>query len=195
MARLGKVARATNETSVDVVLELDGQGKAEVVTGVGFMDHMLTLFAVHGGFDLDVKASGDLDVDAHHTVEDVGICLGRALKGALGDYGGIQRYGSASVPMEESLARVDVDLCSRPFLVFNAGFPSAKVGDFDTELVEEFLRAFAVNCGMTLHVNLLYGRNGHHMIEAIFKALGRAVAQAVRPRGQQGALSSKGMLG
>ncbi len=194
MAREARVSRSTRETEVEVALGLDGGG-VEVSTGVGFMDHMLTLLAVHGGLGLEVRARGDLHVDAHHTVEDVGICLGRALKEALDGYGGIARYGSASVPMEESLARVDCDLCGRPYLVFNARFPVERVGGFDTELVEEFLRAVVVNGGVTLHVNLLYGRNGHHMIEAIFKALGRALAQAVRPTEEGAVLSSKGVLG
>ncbi len=195
MTREARISRSTKETEVAVVLGLDEGGPVEVATGVGFFDHMLTLFGVHGRFRLEVKARGDLEVDGHHTVEDVGICLGQALRAALDGYGGIARYGSASMPMEESLARVDCDLCGRPFLVFNARFPVQKVGEFDTELVEEFLRAVVVNSGITLHVNLLYGRNGHHMIEAIFKALGRALAQAVRPLEGGGVLSSKGVLG
>ncbi len=195
MTREARISRSTKETEVTVVLDLDEGGPVEVATGVGFFDHMLTLFGVHGRFRLEVKARGDLEVDGHHTVEDVGICLGQALREALDGYGGIARYGSASVPMEESLARVDCDLCGRPFLVFNARFPVQKVGEFDTELVEEFLRAVVVNSGITLHINLLYGRNGHHMIEAIFKALGKALAQAVRPLEGGGVLSSKGVLG
>ncbi len=196
MERRGKISRSTKETKVDVSLALDGRGEVEINTQVGFMDHMLTLFAVHGGFDLSVTARGDLHVDAHHTVEDVGICLGRALKEALGDFSGIERYGSSTVPMEESLARVDIDLCNRPYLVFNGELPVEKVGNFDTELVEEFFRAVVVNSGMTLHVNLYYGRNGHHMIEAVFKAFGRALNRAVRLRSDdRGALSSKGLLG
>jgi imidazoleglycerol-phosphate dehydratase len=195
MSRNSHVKRITKETDIDLRLELDGKGEALVQTGVGFLDHMLTLWTVHGFFDLMIKASGDLDVDAHHTVEDIGICLGTALGQALGDLQGIRRYGSASIPMEEALARADLDICRRPYLSFNVAMPTAKIGDFDTELIEEFMRAFAVNSGMTLHITVPYGKNSHHIAEAIFKALGRATDQATQidPR-VKGPLSSKGQL-
>lgn len=180
---------------MDLTLGIDGRGEASISTGVPFLDHMLTLWAVHGFFDLQIQARGDLEVDAHHTVEDVAICLGQALHKALGDLKGLRRYGQAMVPMEESLATVALDLCRRPHLVFDVQFPSAKTGNFDMELVEEFLRALAINSGMTLHVQVPYGNNSHHMAEAIFKALGRAVDQATRIDTRlEGPLSSKGQL-
>ncbi len=195
MSRHAKISRATKETDIDLSLTIEGHGKASVKTGVGFLDHMLTLWAVHGFFDLDLRAAGDLDVDAHHTVEDVGICLGKALNQALGDFSGIRRYGSASVPMEEALAHVDLDICRRPYLVYSVNFLTSKIGNFDTELVEEFLRAFAVNSGITLHVEVPYGKNSHHMAEAVFKALGKAIDQATRLDTRlKGPLSSKGEL-
>ncbi len=195
MDRCAGLKRVTRETEIEVDLKIDGEGRAEIDTGVGFLDHMLTLWAVHGMFDLRISAKGDLHVDAHHTVEDVGIVLGQAIREALEDFAGIMRYGSASVPMEESIAHVFLDLCKRPFLVFQVQFPSEKIGDFDTELVEEFLRAFAVNSGMTLHIQVPYGKNSHHMAEAVFKALGRAVDEATRPNPRiKGVLSSKGTL-
>ncbi len=195
MTRSAIIKRATKETNIELRLVLDGSGNSDINTGIPFFDHMLTLWSVHGFFDLCIKATGDLEVDGHHTVEDVGICLGLALKEALEDFSGIRRYGSASVPMEETLARVDLDLCKRPYLVFNALFPSSKVGNFDTELVEEFLRAVVINCGMTLHVNVPYGKNCHHISEAIFKAFGKATDRATQhdPR-IHGPLSSKGTL-
>ncbi len=195
MSRNAKIKRATKETDIDLSLEVDGQGKASIDTGVAFLDHMLTLWTVHGFFDLNLKAVGDLDVGAHHTVEDVGICLGKALAQALGDLSGINRYGSVSIPMEDSLARVDLDICNRPYLVYKVKFLTAKIGTFDTELVEEFLRALAVNSGMTLHVQVPYGKNSHHIAEAIFKALGRALDLATQfdPR-LKGPLSTKGRL-
>ncbi len=190
------VQRKTMETSVDLSVTIEGTGRANIDTGVGFLDHMLTLWTVHGFFDLSIKATGDLAVDDHHTVEDVAITLGTGLKKALGGLRGIRRYGQAAVPMEEALAMVYLDICSRPYLVFDVRFPSSKIGQFDTELVEEFLRALAVNCGMTLHVRVPYGKNSHHMAEAIFKALGRALDQATaeEPRLKSGVLSSKGSL-
>lgn len=195
MSRTANIRRTTRETDIDLRLDLDGKGRAAIQTGVGFLDHMLTLWTVHGFFDLTMKATGDLSVDAHHTVEDVGICLGMAVSEALGDLGRLRRYGNASVPMEETLARVDLDLCRRPYLVFKCEFPSPKVGDFDTELIEEFLRAFSVNSGMTLHIQVPYGKNSHHMAEAVFKALGRAMERAIRiDHRLEGALSSKGTL-
>lgn len=195
MSRNSHVKRITKETDIDLQLELDGKGEASVQTGVGFLDHMLTLWTVHGFFDLMITASGDLEVDAHHTVEDIGICLGTAVGQALGNLQGIRRYGSASIPMEETLAQADLDICRRPYLSFNAAFPTAKIGDFDTELIEEFMRAFAINSGMTLHIRVPYGKNSHHIAEAIFKALGRATDQATQidPR-VRGPLSSKGQL-
>ncbi len=193
--RKGTITRSTKETSVELSLNLDGSGKASIATGVGFMDHMLTLWTVHGFFDLDLMAKGDLEVDSHHTVEDVGICLGQAVAQALGDYSGISRYGSARVPMEESISQVDVDLCRRPYLVFAVPFTAPMIGRFETEMIEEFLRALAVNSGMTLHVNVPYGKNNHHMAEAVFKALGRAMCQAVSMDSRiQGTLSSKGTI-
>ncbi len=193
--RKGTITRTTKETSVELSLNLDGSGKASIATGVGFMDHMLTLWTVHGFFDLDLMAKGDLEVDSHHTVEDVGICLGKAVAQALGDYSGISRYGSARVPMEESISQVDVDLCRRPYIVFSVPFTAPMIGRFETEMIEEFLRALAVNSGMTLHVNVPYGKNNHHMAEAVFKALGRAMCQAVSMDSRiQGTLSSKGTI-
>ena len=193
--RTGKIERRTNETDITVNLNLDGKGQAEVDTGVGFLDHMLTLFAVHGFFDLSVKATGDVEVDDHHTVEDIGICLGQALKEGLGDKAGISRYAFSYVPMDEALVRVCIDLSNRSYLSFNVTLPDQKVGSFDTSLTKEFMRALVLHSGMTLHVDLLHGENTHHIIEAVFKALGRAVAKAAQPDDRlQGHLSSKGTL-
>ena len=172
--------RKTKETQVRVSVNLDGAGKAAVHTAVGFLDHMLDLLARHGLLDLEVSASGDTHVDAHHTTEDVGITLGQAMREALGDRKGIRRFGDASAPMDDSLANVAVDLGGRSVCVFNVAFPSDKVGEFDTELVEEFLRALAMNAGMNLHVNVPYGGNSHHVSEAIFKALALALRAATR---------------
>jgi imidazoleglycerol-phosphate dehydratase len=195
MSRNAKISRTTKETDINLNLTIDGQGKASINTGIGFLDHMLTLWAVHGFFDLDIMATGDLEVDAHHTVEDIGICLGKALAQAIGDLSGIRRFGNASIPMEETLACVNLDICNRPFLIYKVGFLTSKIGNFDTELVEEFLRAMVVNSGMTLHVHVPYGKNGHHIAEAAFKALGKAIDQATQfdPR-LKGPLSSKGTL-
>ncbi|MBW1947035.1 MAG: imidazoleglycerol-phosphate dehydratase HisB [Deltaproteobacteria bacterium] len=195
MSREAKINRTTKETDINLSLTVDGQGRASINTGVGFLDHMLTLLTVHGFFDLDIDAAGDLDVDAHHTTEDLGICLGKALTQALGDLSGIRRFGNASIPMEETLACVNLDICSRPYLVYKVEFLTSKVGNFDTELVEVFLRALAANSGMTLHVQVPYGKNSHHIAEAIFKALGRAIDKATQldPR-LRGPLSSKGAL-
>ncbi len=193
--RKGTVTRKTKETDIELSLNIDGTGKASINTGVGFMDHMLTLWTVHGFFDLDLMARGDLHVDSHHTVEDTGICLGKALAQALNDYSGIGRYGSARVPMEETVCQVDLDLCRRPYLVFNVPFTAPFIGRFETEMVEEFLRALCVNSGMTLHVNVPYGKNNHHMAEAVFKSLGRAMNQAVSMDDRvKGTLSSKGTI-
>ncbi len=193
--RKGKIERKTRETQIRAELLLDGTGKAELETGVPFLDHMLTLFAVHGLFDLKIKAAGDLEVDAHHTVEDIGICLGTALAQALGDRVGIVRYGSFSVPMDEALALVTLDLSNRPFLVYNTPSMSDRTGEFETELVPEFFRAFCHYAGVTLHIQVFYGSNTHHMLEAIFKALARAlsIAVALEPR-REGIPSSKGSL-
>jgi imidazoleglycerol-phosphate dehydratase len=193
--RTATVERKTKETQIALQLTLDGEGKSEVRTGVGFLDHMLDLLARHGLLDLTIKATGDTHVDAHHTVEDVGICLGQALKEALGDRKGIRRFGDCAVPMEDALAQVALDLGGRGALVFNVAFPSEKTGDFDVGLVEEFFRALAANAGMNLHVNVPYGRNSHHVAEAVFKAFARALEQAMQldPR-IKGVPSTKGIL-
>jgi imidazoleglycerol-phosphate dehydratase len=193
--RIATVKRTTKETDISIELNIDGTGACEISTGVGFFDHMMTLFSRHGFLDLKFKAVGDTEVDYHHTVEDVGICLGQAVVKACGDKAGIRRFGNSTIPMGESLATVAIDLCDRPFLVFNASLEKSKVGDFDVELVEEFLHAFTNHSGATLHVNLLYGSNTHHIIEAIFKALGRALDQATsKDERIQGVLSTKGTL-
>jgi imidazoleglycerol-phosphate dehydratase len=194
-ARKSCIERKTRETDIHVDFNLDGSGLVDIATGVGFMDHMLTLFAVHGFFDLVIRAQGDTHVDDHHTVEDLGICLGQAFAEALGDKAGINRYGHAYVPMDETLARVCVDFSNRPFLHYKVAIADRKIGTFDTALAAEFLRAFSLHAGLTLHVDLLHGENGHHIIEAIFKALGRATGEAASPRaGLDGTLSSKGIL-
>ncbi|CAB1246850.1 imidazoleglycerol-phosphate dehydratase [Mn(II)-dependent] [Ruminococcaceae bacterium BL-6] len=185
--------RETRETKVLVKLCLDG-GDAEISTGIGFFDHMLQAFAVHGGFGLSVKTEGDLFVDCHHTIEDTGIVLGRAFRDALGNGAGIRRFGSFYVPMDESLAFAAVDLSGRPFLVFSAAFPQERVGGFDTCMTEEFLRAFAVNAKITLHARAEYGGNSHHMIEAVFKAVAHALRQAAELSGTGEVLSTKGSL-
>ena len=177
--RIGKINRATNETKIDVEINLDGAGKTEIDSGVGFFNHMLNLFAAHGQFDLKIFCAGDLEVDAHHSIEDIGISLGAALKAALGDKRGITRYGTFFLPMDETLALVSLDISGRPFLVCEVGDLAPVIGAFDTELVEEFLRAFAFNAGITLHVKIFYGKNSHHKVEAIFKALGHALRAAV----------------
>jgi imidazoleglycerol-phosphate dehydratase len=195
MSRSGTIDRQTRETRIHLTLSLDGAGKGEISTAVPFLDHMLCLLAKHGFFDLKVQAEGDVEVDGHHTVEDLGICLGEAFKKALGDKAGIRRYGHATVPMHEALATVDIDISGRPHLVFNADLPKAKVGDFDVELVAEFFVAFCNHAGANVHVNLAYGDNLHHIIEAIFKAFGRALDQAtgLDPR-ISGVMSTKGKL-
>jgi imidazoleglycerol-phosphate dehydratase len=178
MERIGKAERATTETKVSVTLNLNGKGIADCNTGIGFFDHMLTLLTAHGGFDLKVEAEGDLEVDGHHTVEDTGIVLGQAFNKALGDKKDIQRFGTAFVPMDESLAVVNLDISGRPYLHMEFPALAPMVGDFDTQLLEEFFRALSIHGGITLHVRVLYGRNTHHMIEAAFKALGRSLRQA-----------------
>lgn len=193
--RQAETARQTNETNISLALEIDGEGKANIQTDVPFMTHMLDLFTKHGHFNLTVDAKGDTDVDDHHTTEDIGIVLGQMFKEALGDKKGIKRYGSSFVPMDETLAQVVVDLSNRPHLEMRAAFPSQKVGTFDTELVHEFLWKFALEARINLHVIVHYGTNTHHMIEAIFKAMARALDEAttIDPR-VKGIPSTKGML-
>lgn len=191
--RTSTVERNTKETQIKVELNLDG-GEVKVDTGIGFFDHMLTAFGVHGGFGLNVKVTGDLDVDTHHTVEDTGIALGKAFNEALGDMSGINRYGTFYIPMDESLAQASLDISNRPFLVFNADFRQEKCGDYETCVTEEFWRAFAVNSAITLHINVLYGVNAHHEIEAIFKAVAHALKIAVAKNGDGSVLSTKGVL-
>lgn len=193
--RGGWVHRVTRETDIRLTLLVDGAGVAKIDTEVPFLNHMLTLFAVHGFFDLEIKATGDVEVDDHHTVEDVGICLGQAFAKALGDKSGINRYGLSYLPMDETLARVVVDVSNRPFLHYDAPVPDQKLGTFDTALACEFMRAFSQHAGVTLHIDLLHGENSHHIIEAIFKGLARAMDQATGVnRLLTGALSSKGVL-
>ena len=172
--------RKTRETDIEITINLDGEGKYSINTSIPFLDHMLSLMSKHGLFDLKIKAKGDTEIDDHHTVEDVGIVLGKAMKQALGDMKSITRYGQASVPMDEAIANVSIDISGRAFLVYKVEFPKkSKLKDFDPDLIEDFMQAFASNSGLTLHVNSPYGRNTHHIIEAIFKALGRALKQAV----------------
>jgi len=195
MGRTAAISRKTGETNIQLSFNIDGEGISEIDTGVPFMNHMLDLFTKHGQFNLTVQANGDIEVDDHHTTEDIGICLGQALQDAVGDKKGIKRYGNSFVPMDETLAQVVVDLSNRPHLEFRAEFPSQKVGTFDTELVHEFLWKFALEARMNLHVVLHYGSNTHHMIEAIFKAMARALDEAttIDPR-IKGVPSTKGML-
>lgn len=192
MSRSSTIERNTKETQISLSLDLDG-GEVSVSTGIGFFDHMLTALGFYSGFGLTVKAQGDLQVDGHHTVEDVGIVLGLAIKEALGDKKGIARFGTAFVPMDEALCRVVLDISNRPYLVYEAKMPQPIIGDYDSCLTEEFLRAFAVNSGITLHTTVLYGRNAHHMTEALYKALGLALKQAVRVEGDA-VVSTKGVL-
>jgi imidazoleglycerol-phosphate dehydratase len=178
--RKAKVDRKTKETDIKVTLNLDGEGKYTIDTSIPFVDHMLSLMCKHGLFDMRLKAKGDIDVDYHHTIEDIGIVLGKAVKQALGNMKGISRYGQASVPMDEAFASVSLDISGRPYLVYKVEFPKkSKIKNFDPDLIEDFLQAFVSNSGITLHVESPYGRNTHHIIEAIFKALGRALRQAV----------------
>lgn len=178
--RKAKVDRKTKETDIKVAINLDGKGKYTIDTSVPFLDHMLSLMCKHGLFDIRLKAKGDIDVDYHHTVEDIGIVLGKAVKQALGNMEGVSRYGQASVPMDEALASVSLDISGRPYLVYKVEFPKkSKIKNFEPDLIEDFLQAFASNSGITLHVESPYGRNTHHIIEAIFKALGRALRKAV----------------
>ncbi len=178
--RKANVERKTKETDIATEINLDGTGNYSIGTSIPFLDHMLSLMFKHGLFDVNLKAKGDIEIDYHHTVEDVGIVIGKAIKKALGDMKGISRYGQASIPMDETLASVNIDISGRPYLVYKVEFPKkSKLKDFDPDLIEDFLQAFVGNSGITLHVNVLYGRNTHHIIEAIFKALGRALKQAV----------------
>lgn len=191
--RTAQIERNTKETQIKINLNLDG-GDVKISTGIGFFDHMLTAFGVHGGFGLDVKVSGDLEVDTHHTAEDTGIALGQAFKQALGDMSGIERYGNFSIPMDESLAICSLDISNRPFLVFKASFEQELCGDYETCVTEEFWRAFATNAGITLHINAPYGSNAHHQIEAIFKAVAHALKIAVTKNKDGSVLSTKGVL-
>lgn len=190
--RKSQITRKTKETDISAALNLDG-GEVKINTGIGFLDHMLTALAVHGGFGLTLEAKGDLYVDGHHTAEDVGIVLGKALCEALGDKSGIVRYGSAYIPMDESLGFCAVDISGRPFLVFNAEFVNEKIGELDTCLIEEFMRAFAFNAGITLHLRVEYGKNDHHKAEALFKALAYALKTATRKNSGE-VVSTKGVL-
>lgn len=195
MSRHATIQRNTSETQIRIEIDLDGRGNASVATGVGFFDHMLTLFAKHSAVDLMIDAKGDLHIDSHHTVEDVGIALGMAVRDAMGDKAGIRRYGSFTLPMDETLVTATVDLGGRAYFVFNVAFTASKVGEFDTELVNEFWQAFAANCGCNLHLNLHYGRNTHHVAEAVFKAAARALRQAMEPDPRmEGVPSTKGTL-
>ena len=195
MSRTARVTRKTKETKIALKLDLDGSGQHSIDTSVGFLDHMLTLLTAHGRFDLELKAEGDLWVDQHHTVEDVGICLGEAFSKALGKRESIQRYGQQLVPMDEALALVAVDLSNRPFLVYRVPELSERVGEFETQLIREFFGAFSVKAGATLHINVYYGNNSHHIIEAVFKAWARAMKQAcaIQPDAD-GVPSTKGVL-
>ncbi len=191
--RIGEITRTTKETDISIKLDLDGTGKVNIDTGIGFFDHMLTALGVHAGFDLDVTVKGDLYVDGHHSVEDTGIALGQAFAKAIGDKAGIARYGSFYIPMDEALCFCSLDISGRPFLVYNAELTNEKVGEFDTCLAEEFFRAFAFNAGITLHIREEYGKNDHHIIEAMFKALAHALKEAVSISGSV-VLSTKGVL-
>jgi imidazoleglycerol-phosphate dehydratase len=194
-SRQSKILRESMETKIDISINLDGCGKYEGKTGIGFFDHMLCLFAKHGLLDLNVSVEGDLHVDSHHTIEDVGIVLGGAIKEAMNCKEGIKRYGTSFVPMDESLATVSLDLSGRPYLVFEANFTVDRLGSFDIEMVEEFFRAVAVNAGITLHARVIYGRNNHHMVEALFKAFGKALSEALTYDERiRGVLSTKGLL-
>ncbi|SDA20930.1 imidazoleglycerol-phosphate dehydratase [Ruminococcus sp. YE71] len=191
--RTAEIKRKTKETDIEVFMRLDGEGRVSVDTGIGFFDHMLTALGVHSGMDLEVRCTGDLNVDGHHTVEDVGICIGKAIAEALGDKAGIARYGSAFVPMDEALCFCSLDISGRPFLAFNAQFTDFRCGEYDTCLTEEFFRALAVNSGITLHLREEYGKNDHHIIEAMFKAFAHALKDAMSKTGG-GVLSTKGVL-
>lgn len=194
--RQAKLTRKTYETDISVSVDLDGTGKSNIKTGVGFLDHMLDQVARHGMIDIEITANGDLHIDAHHTTEDVGIALGQAIKQALGDKKGIRRYASCDLPMDEALSRAAIDISGRPFLVWRVEFKRDKVGDFDTELFQEWFQAFAMNAGITLHVENVYGDNAHHIAESCFKALARALRDAIEidPRNADRIPSTKGVL-
>ena len=194
MAREALIERNTKETQIRLQLNIDGTGSSDIDTGIGFFDHMLTALAVHSGIDMDIEVEGDLQVDCHHTIEDTGIALGTAFAKALGDKAGICRYGSMFIPMDESLALVSIDISGRPYLVFDCSFVSDKMGEMDTQMVEEFFRAFAFHAGITLHAKLMYGSNDHHKTEALFKALAHSLKQAVTPTKSEIPLSTKGVL-
>jgi len=196
MTRTAEIDRKTAETDIQLSINLDGNGTSDIKSGVGFLDHMLDLFARHAVVDLTIRANGDLHVDQHHTVEDIGICLGQAVKEALGDKAGIRRYGHYTLPMEETLVSIAIDLSGRYAMVFNAEFPTSRIGEFDSELVEDFWQAFAANALCNFHVNLQYGRNSHHISEGIFKCTARAFRAAVEadPRMQGVVPSTKGTL-
>ena len=191
--RFSEINRKTKETDISLTLNLDG-GDVSIDTGIGFFDHMLNSFAVHGGFGLSVKVKGDLYVDDHHTIEDTGIVLGKAFSEALGDKSSIERFGIFYVPMDEALAFASIDISGRPFLVFDADFPQEKCGDYTSTMTWEFMRAFAFNAGITLHTKVLYGNNSHHMIEAMYKAVAHALKQAVKMNDSNKPLSTKGVL-
>jgi imidazoleglycerol-phosphate dehydratase len=194
IARKATISRKTAETDIELKFGFDGTGANDIQTGVPFLDHMLTLFTVHGFFDLSIRGKGDTQVDDHHTVEDIGICLGKAIAEALSDKGGIARYGSCYLPMDETLVRVVIDISNRPFLHYKVMITEQKIGSFDIVLAKEFFRAVSLHAGLTLHIDLLHGENGHHIIEAIFKGFGRALKMAVIRIAIAGPLSSKGCL-
>jgi imidazoleglycerol-phosphate dehydratase len=195
MARKAKIRRKTAETDISIEINLDGKGNGEISTTVAFIDHMLNLFARHGLFDVVIKGKGDTHIDDHHLIEDIGICLGDAVKKALRTKKGIVRYGSATVPMDESLCSAAIDISGRPYLIYNVEFKSRKIGTFDFSLIREFFKSFSDHSGMTLHINLVYGKNNHHMAEAIFKAFALALRKAVTIHGRiEGILSTKGSL-
>ena len=195
MSRKASLERVTKETQIKLTLEIDGRGEAKIYSSIPFLDHMLDLFTRHGLFDLQIEAKGDIDIDFHHTVEDIGIVLGQAFREALGDKKGIRRYGQASVPMDETQASVAIDLSGRPYMVYNVKLPKVKIGEFDVELAREFFQAFANNAGANLHINVLYGDNVHHILEACFKGMARALDMATQVDARiEGVLSTKGKL-
>ena len=196
MARTAEIKRTTGETDISIKIDIDGQGKSDIDTGIGFFDHMLTALSKHSGMDLDIKCKGDLYVDAHHSVEDVGIALGQVFAQAMGDKKGIVRYGSARCPLDEALGDAVIDISGRPFIVFNCEFTADKCGEMDTQLFEEFFRSFAFNAGITLHISSPYGVNDHHKAEAMFKSLARAIRQAaaIDTRFKDQVISTKGVL-
>ncbi len=191
-----KLERRTKETEIKLQIELDGNGNSQIETGIGFLDHMLTLFSFHSGIDLKINCKGDIQVDAHHSVEDIGILLGKSIKQALGEKKGIRRYGNCFLPMDESLVQTTLDISGRPFLVWNVTLQTERLGNYETELTEEFFRAVAFQSGITLHVNMLYGKNTHHIIEAVFKSFGRSLKQAIQidEKRKNEIMSSKGVI-